>query len=88
MVELNKFNFTEEFHLDLHGSLIKLDRLAIGHIKLSYMLFKMNLCNVFDLILYLSCIYRTNLFILLQFMLKSYKCIYFYFNVNFIVFIH
>ena len=35
MVELNKFNFTEEFHLDLHGSLIKLDRLAIGHIKLS-----------------------------------------------------
>ena len=32
--ELNKSNFTEEFHIDLHGSLIKLNRLAIGHIKL------------------------------------------------------
>ena len=71
MVELNKSDFTEEFHLDLHGSLIKLNRLAIGHIKLIQMLFKMNLCNVFNLILYLSCIYWTNLFILLQFMLKS-----------------
>ena len=34
MVELNKSNFTEGFHLDLHGSPIKLERLAIGHIKL------------------------------------------------------
>ena len=52
------------------------------------MLFKMYLCNVFDIILYLSCIYWTILFILLQSMLKSYKCIYFQLNVNFIVFIH
>ena len=34
------------------------------------------------------CIYWTNLFILMQFMLKSYKCIYFLLNVNFIVLIH
>ena len=34
MVELNKSNFIEEFHIDLHGSPIKLNRLAIGHIKL------------------------------------------------------
>ena len=38
------------------------------------------------------CIYlvfiEQNLFILLQLMLKSYKCIYFLLNVNFIVFIH
>ena len=34
MVELNKSAFTGEFHLDLHGSPIKLNRLATGHIKL------------------------------------------------------
>ena len=34
------------------------------------------------------CIYWANVFILLKFMLKSYKCIYFILNVNFIVFIH
>ena len=34
MVELNKSDFYEEFHLDLQGSLIKLNRLVIGHIKL------------------------------------------------------
>ena len=34
MAELNKSNFTEEFHIDLHGSSIKLNRLAIGHIEL------------------------------------------------------
>ena len=33
-------------------------------------------------------IYRANIVILLQFMLKSYKCIYFLLNVNFIVFMH
>ena len=33
MAELNKSNFTEEFHIDLHGSSIKLNRLTIGHIK-------------------------------------------------------
>ena len=32
MVELNKINFTEEFHIDLHGSGNNLFRLAIGHI--------------------------------------------------------
>ena len=32
MAELNKSNLTEEFHIDLHGSQIKLNRLAIGHI--------------------------------------------------------
>ena len=26
MAELNKSNFTEEFHIDLHGSQIKLNR--------------------------------------------------------------
>ena len=30
MVELNKSAFTEQLHLDLHGSSIKLNRLAIG----------------------------------------------------------
>ena len=34
MVELNKSDFTGEFHLDLHRSPIKSNRLAIGHIKL------------------------------------------------------
>ena len=29
-----KSNSTGEFHIDLHGSPIKLNRLAIGHIKL------------------------------------------------------
>ena len=48
----------------------------------------MKLCNIFNLTLYLSCIYWTNCFILLQFKLKLYKCIYFQFNVYFIVFIH
>ena len=48
----------------------------------------MNLYNVFNLILYLYYIYWANVFILLKFTLKSYKCIYFHFNVNFIVFIH
>ena len=83
-----KSNSTGEFHIDLLGCPIKLNRLVIGHIKLILMLFKMNFCNVFNLILYLSSIYWTKLFILLQFMLKSYKCIYFLLNVNSIVFIH
>ena len=30
-----KSNSTGEFHIDLHGPPIKLNRLAIGHIKLS-----------------------------------------------------
>ena len=34
MAELNKSNFTEEFHIDLHGSSNELNRLAIGHINL------------------------------------------------------
>ena len=34
MAELNKSNFTQELHIDLHGSSIKLNRLAIGHIEL------------------------------------------------------
>ena len=34
MAELNKSNSTEEFHIDLHGPQIKLNRLAIGHIEL------------------------------------------------------
>ena len=34
MVELNKSNSTKEFHIDLHGSSIKLNRLAIGHIEI------------------------------------------------------
>ena len=29
-----KSNSTGEFHIDLHGSPIKLNRLAIGHIKI------------------------------------------------------
>ena len=33
MAELNKSNFTEEFHIDLHGYSIKLNRLVIGHIQ-------------------------------------------------------
>ena len=32
MAELNKSNFTEEFHIDLHGSENNLFRLAIGHL--------------------------------------------------------
>ena len=34
MAELNKSNSTEEFHIDLHGSQSKINRLAIGHIEL------------------------------------------------------
>ena len=34
MAELNKSNSTEEFHIDLHGSPIDLNRLAIGHKEL------------------------------------------------------
>ena len=55
MVELNKFAFTGEFHLDLHGSSINLNRLAIGHIKLISMLFKK---------IFLQCIYSCTVFIL------------------------
>ena len=33
MAELNKSTSTGEFHIDLHGSLIKSNRLAIGHIR-------------------------------------------------------
>ena len=32
MAELNKSTSTEEFHIDLHGSSIKSNGLAIGHI--------------------------------------------------------
>ena len=48
MAELNKSNFTEELHIDLHGSSINLNRLAIGHTI--FIMYLVNKCICFVVI--------------------------------------